>query len=237
LSFTVSEYCRRELKEHYNAPPRHVEVLSNGVDTGRFVPQPDASAYLYKKYGIEPGTALILFVGRFAARKGLPYLLQAFAHLGRERNAGAHLLLTGEGPLRAQLAAQAERQGIANKLTFTGKLDVDDLVRHYAGATVFVLPSSYEGQGIVLLEAMACGLPCIATNNSAIPELVIPGETGYLVEYGKVEELSRAFAHVLDDGASRQRMAENARKRILQEYDWQYLAQKLVGYYSDVLRI
>ncbi len=170
---------------------RRTRVIPNGVDLQRFNP-------LVRGDGVRAAFDLgrrdvILYVGRVAPEKGLDLLLDAFANLRRSRP-DARLLIVGRGPSLGHYMASARRRFPWRGVTFTGFVPDRRLPEFYAACDVFALPSTFETQGMVLLEAMACGKPVVALDHGAIPEVVRNGENGYLAVPGD----PRAFALGLD---------------------------------------
>jgi glycosyltransferase involved in cell wall biosynthesis len=160
----------------------------------------------------------IISVGRLSAEKGQAGLLQAFATLSNDRPDAA-LVIVGDGPEGAALRAMAARLGIADRVTFTGRLSEPDTLRRIAAAHVLVLPSFMEGLPIVLMEAMAAGTPVVASRVAGIPELVDDGRNGLLFTPSKWDELAGCMRRLLDDDALRERFAEQGRVTIESEFD------------------
>ena len=182
-----------------------VRVIPNGIDLEEFSGlrrlRPDAA----------PPT--ILFVGRiYPEQKGLVHLVEAFARL--PERLGARLRLVGEDwGGAAQIRGIAERRGVASRLSVVGPLDRPALLREYGAADLFVLPSLFEPFGIVLLEAMASGLPIVATEVGGIPEVVDEGRTALLVRPADVDALSAAMRRVLEDASLALSLGREGRSR------------------------
>ena len=157
-------------------------------------------------------------VGQLQPAKGYHVLLDALAELvaaGRD----VRLVVVGDGPDREALAAHVERLGIGGRVTFAGALNQHDVRRVYASADAFVLASFAEGVPVVLMEAMAAGVPCVATRITGIPELIRDGVDGLLVAPSSVEELAGAIARLIDAPALRVAVAHSARERVREHYD------------------
>ena len=167
-------------------------MISNSVDTGTFRPLPD----------VEPQPGLDTFIGRFEAQKNVMALVEAVADLP-----GATLVLIGDGPLRGRLEEAVGRRQV--RATFLGRRAHADLPGLLNRSSAFVLPSFYEGNPKALLEAMACGVPVIATRTPGIEGLVVHGETGYLCGTSS-EEIGAALKEVLGDSALRARISAGA---------------------------
>ena len=139
----------------------------------------------------------LLFVGRLDARKGIEHVVQAMPEL-LSRVPGARLHIIGRGPLEPQLRAAAEEGGFEDRVVYLGRVSNDDLVRWYNRAALVVVPSAFEGFGLAVLEAQACGAPVLATNTEGLRDLIDDGETGKLVAFAEPEELA---AYLADQGA------------------------------------
>ncbi|KJS28605.1 MAG: hypothetical protein VR64_23790 [Desulfatitalea sp. BRH_c12] len=160
----------------------------------------------------------LLFVGRFEHVKGLPVLLQAFADLaGRDRM--LHLHMVGDGPQRIELETLARDKGLSGRVTFYGYRSQAQLQAHYAEADVFVLTSFAEGIPVVLMEAMACGVPVVAPRITGIPELIRDCVNGYLTTPGDVESLVKRIEALVQDADLRERFAVQGRRAVEKEFD------------------
>ncbi len=156
----------------------------------------------------------LLFVGRLSEQKGVHVLLEAFARLSNTGTA-AELVLAGDGPLRASLAAQAEAAGIAPAVRFLGYQSGEQIRTHLAQARALVMASFAEGLPVVIMEALALGRPVVATYVAGIPELVRVGETGWLAPAGDTAALAEAMREVLQaDAATRARMGAAGRSAV-----------------------
>jgi glycosyltransferase involved in cell wall biosynthesis len=175
----------------------------------------------------------VLFVGRLVERKGIANLLRAAA--------GSRLpyrvALVGFGPEEARLRSLAAALGLADRVEFAGRVSDAELSRRYAEADVFVLPATIdargdtEGLGVVLLEALAHGLPVVATRRGGIPDIVIDGETGLLVEDGDAAALARAIERLLADPALARRLAERGADHVRSEFGVESVARRLAAIY------
>lgn len=202
---------------HETAPDVEVRVVPHGVDTRRFRPA-DAPR---RKAG---GALRLLTVTRLVERKGLQFALEALAQLACDRTP-FEWQVAGEGNHRAALEAQARRLGLADRVQFLGHASGERLVEAYREADVFVLPSLTESFGVVLAEAMACGLPVVATRVGGVPEVVQHGENGLLVEAGSADALHGAIAAIAEDATLRARMAARNLARAREVYDWDLIAR------------
>jgi glycosyltransferase involved in cell wall biosynthesis len=175
--------------------PHKLHVMRNGVDLQRFqrVDAPELRA----RVGLQPGQGpLLLSVGHLIERKGHDLVIEALAAL-RPAYPDARAVIVGEGVERARLEALAQKLGVADRVTLTGSLPQAELPRWYSAADVLMLASSREGWANVLLEAMACGTPVVATNIWGTPEVVARPEAGVLVDERSGSALAQGVRRLL----------------------------------------
>jgi glycosyltransferase involved in cell wall biosynthesis len=178
----------------------------------------------------------IIFVGRLVSRKGVRYLLEAFQRV--HRSIPHRLVIIGGGPLRAELEAAAVELGIAGRVKFTGLVSDDELNRYYRSCSFLVLPAVYdekgdtEGLGVVLLEAMSCGKPVIASGVGGITDIVADGENGLLVPPADAEALSRAIMALAKNGRLRRAMGRAALGTVDGKFNWDKIVNDLIGLYG-----
>jgi glycosyltransferase involved in cell wall biosynthesis len=192
-----------------------IRMIPNGVDTARFTPA---------EHREHRGPVQLVFVGRVVHQKGLDVLLSALSRLPAE--ADYELTIVGDGPLRDTLTKQAASLGVLARLRFAGwagREEMPDLLRR---ADLFVFPSRDEGMPNAVLEAMAAGLPVVATRISGNEEVVADGETGLLVPPDDPDALAGALAGFLADAALRRRMGAAGRERVCREYSWRSVAER-----------
>jgi glycosyltransferase involved in cell wall biosynthesis len=210
-----------------------VRVIPNGFHPARFDPSPEGAPFR-ASIGMARTTPLVVFAGRLASNKGLHHLVPAFAAL-REGHPDARLVLAGEDQdQRARLEALARKAGVADRVHFTGHLDEATYRSALAAADVFVLPSEWEAFGIVLVEAMACGVPCVATRVGGAPDVVQDGVTGRVVPYGDEAALAQAIGGLLDDRPLAARMGEAGRARAFKEYSWDAVVERTLDLYREL---
>ncbi len=205
------------------APPGRVELVYHGLDLERFPPTPLARPPRDGTVAMEP--VLVLSVGRLVEKKGTDVLLDALASLP----AGLHwrLVHVGGGPLRDAMARRAQALGISTHVTWRGPLTQDELIKEYRAADVFALASRIASDGDrdglpnVLMEAQSQGLACIATQVSAIHELIQDGVTGLLVQPDSPAALAGALELLIVDPARRRGLGEAGRARVVGEFGLQ----------------
>ena len=232
LIVTISNYSLEKILEHYGIDKGKVRIVPNGVDVEKFKPL-ENSALLKRHFGLgnEP---CVLFIGSLIPRKGISFLVEAAKRIIKE-NAETKFLIVGEGPQKNQLTIALESVNLSGNFKFLGNLKEDDLSAVYNCADVFVLPSIQEGQGIVLLEAQACGKPVVAFDIGGVNEAARNGETGLLVDRGSSEELGNALLRLLSEKPLREKMGANGRRFVTENFTWDICAQKMLKVYREVL--
>jgi glycosyltransferase involved in cell wall biosynthesis len=202
-------------------------VMPMGVDTRHFSTVP--------QHG-EDSNQTVLFVGRLARKKGVAYLLRAFPDI-LARHPDARLLVVGDGPCRGELEALSSQLGLAHRVSFAGAQPPTELPPFYSRSRVFVGPSvvtrggDTESFGLVFVEAMAADCPVVGTSVGGIPDVVIHGRTGLLVEPESPGALAAAISGLLDSPAEAGRMSSLARRWARRKFDWQQVARG----YANVL--
>lgn len=208
--FCISHYTASQLMRLSPSHQWHkITVAPLGVDVQMFSPP--------STHG-ETGTLNLLCVGRLNAAKGIHLLLQAMATLRRDFKA-LQLTLVGDGEERASLETLAEWLGISDCVVFSGAVNQDHILPYYQQADVFCLPSFAEGVPVVLMEAMAMEIPCVASRITGIPELIDDGEDGLLFTAANVQALTTALRRLLDDPSLRARLGERARRKVVARYN------------------
>jgi glycosyltransferase involved in cell wall biosynthesis len=199
-------------------PGARIEVIPNGVDTERFKPPAGRSGPADRPE--------LLFVGRLRQFKGVQDAIAALPALERTLGRPARLTIIGEGPSRAALEAQAaglRAAGSNSEVRFLGWLDPARLPAAYESASLLLLPSYVEGHSNVILEALAAGLPCVASDVPGIRETVTDGREGILIPPKSPDALARAAARALADAETWRSMSRNARARAA-EFSWDKIA-------------
>ena len=207
-----------------------VLTILNGVDTERFSPGNDKAGSKIR-LGIDGNVFVIGIVARLAQVKDHATLLEACRILV-ESGHEFRLLVVGDGPLRGQLEERTHFLGISKQVIFTGmREDITDLMR---AMDIFCLSSLSEGISLTLLEAMACGLPIVATAVGGNPEVVVGGETGFLVKPGSPESLSERLAVLISNEQLRITMGQAGRDRVINHFSLQTCALAYQNLYISV---
>jgi sugar transferase (PEP-CTERM/EpsH1 system associated) len=226
----VCEVARRAEIERARVSPEHVVTIYNGIDVERFsATDGDLVIRVRRELGIPAGVPLIGAVGRLHPQKDFAGLLDSLTEV-QKYVSPVRLLLVGEGELRDDLETRARSLGISGIVTFAGfRSDVAEIL---AACDVFVLPSLWEGMPNVVLEAMAVGLPVVATQVGGVPEIVLDGETGLLVPPGDSETLAQALIRLLRDPDLRSRMGRAGRRRVEQHFSANQLVLETEALYE-----
>ena len=225
----VSAQMRADILSHFQVAPERVVVIHNGVDADAFR-RTEAREVLARHQVREP---YVLFVGRISEQKGIFQLLEAARALPDE----VSLVLCASSPDTPELAArlQAAVAGRPRVQWINAMLPVSEVVQLYSHAAVFACPSIYEPFGLINLEAMACGTPVVASRVGGIPEVVVDGETGWLVPPGDPAALAEALRVSLADPTRARRMGEAGRRRVEAHFSWDRIAEHTLAVYRDAI--
>lgn len=223
-----SESTRHDLVDLLTAPPDRITVIYPGVEP-RFRPVEDQDLVrrVRRKYDLPP--QYVLSLGTVQPRKNYVGLMQAFAQLSLPDV--SLVIVGGQGWLSDGIYRVASELALGDRVRFLGFVDDRDLPAIYSGASLFALPSLYEGFGLPLLEAMACGTPVIAADNSSLPEVV--GRAGVLVDALDTGALADAIGHLLTHPAKRREYATLGRAQA-QRFTWRAAAEELLATYQHL---
>jgi colanic acid/amylovoran biosynthesis glycosyltransferase len=199
-----------------------IEVTPLGIEVAGWQPAP---------FREKPLPFEVISVGRLAAVKGYQHLIEAIALL-TQQGRNVRLKLVGDGPERFELEAHASRFGVSDRVVFTGWKNQAELRELYRNSDLCALSSFAEGVPVVLMEAMAAGLPCVAPRITGIPELIRDGVDGLLFTASSTDELASAIAKLMDDTDMRRAMAQSSRARVADKYD----LRKNTMHLSEVFR-
>ena len=226
----TAETMRTEVERGIGASRRLV-TISNSVELGERA-QPEHRPEVRRALGLDEGAALLLTVGRLTEQKGQLHLVRAMRSVV-ETHPQARLLIAGTGELESALRAEVGRLGLEDHVTLLGlRRDVDQLLR---AADLFVLPSLWEGLSIALLEAMAAGLPVVATRVSGTDQVLRHGESGLVVEPRDEDALAKALQAVLDDRELACALGARARATVEEEHSAERAARAYLELYKEVL--
>jgi starch synthase len=243
----VSEETRQDILRLFDVKPERVLVVHNGIDTGEY--RPVSSRNALRAYGVDPGRPYVLFVGRVTRQKGILHLVRAIRHL----DPSTQVVLCAGAPDTEEIAremaaevarARAGREGV---VWIPEMIDRAAVIELYSHAAVFCCPSIYEPFGIINLEAMACATPVVASAVGGIKEVVVPDETGLLVELRQrpggepadperfEQDLASAINRLMGDEPLRRRMGEAGRARAIGSFSWAAIAGRVIDVYGELI--
>ena len=246
----VSEGTKADILEHFDIDPDKITVIYNGIKVEQYQPTRDTDAL--ERHGVDPSKPFVLFVGRITRQKGIVHMVNAVKYL----NPDVQVVLCAGAPDTPEILAEmkdavkAVRQhGFKNLIWVQEMLSKPEVIQMYSHATVFCCPSIYEPFGIINLEAMACHTAVVASAVGGIKEVVIDGETGYLVPLEQLRvapfepvdpdafsrDLATAINKVLDDPALADAMATAGQKRAREVFSWSSIAEQTKKLYASLL--
>jgi len=207
----VAGACRDFLVERESIPPEKITVVPNAIDLRRFSPAAPQAAEARAALGIPAGATVLAGIGRLNPQKNFSLFLDVAAALAPQFP-GLRFLIAGGGPEESMLRAKAASLGLAEKTVFAGH--VADARQAYAAADILLMPSRFEGLPMALLEAMAMGVPVVASRLDGIAEVVADGSEGLLVEPGNAPAFAAAVAELLGNPTRASEISKNARAKV-----------------------
>lgn len=226
---TVSENLRKELIDHFKVDPEKTRAIPNGVDLKLFRPSIPHSEAIRIEYGIDSDYAL--FVGRLVEEKAVDIMIRAIA------DTGIHLVIAGDGPMLPYLKDLARQLKVDQRVHFLGPVPREKLPSLYSQAALSVLPSMTEvGSSLSGLEAMASGLPVVASYASGAHGVVRHGYNGFVIDSRNIELIREKLVQLSKDAALRELMGRRSRQIAMQDYSWQETAKQTLHVYEEVLR-
>jgi glycogen synthase len=246
----VSRGMRADVLSHFSVAPHKVHVIHNGIDTEEY--RRVSGRTRLGRYGIDPQRPYVLFVGRISRQKGILHLLNAIPSL----DSGAQVVLCAGTPDEPEIAKEVEdavRRVAATRgqvIWIREMVDRPTAIELYSHAAVFCCPSIYEPFGIINLEAMACGTPVVASAVGGIPEVVLHGQTGYLVPFAPQPEppfepldparfsrdLAEHLNRLLTDEPLRRSLGVKGRERAEAVFSWRVIARRVLELYRSLIR-
>jgi L-malate glycosyltransferase len=225
---SVSEYLRRETVEAFGVPEERIEVIPNFVDPALYA----RTRYPCRKTAfLKDGEKLVLHVSNFRPVKRVRDVVRVFARLARQ--VPSRLVFIGDGPDRPEAADEARLQAVTDRVVFLGKQD--SVAEIMACADLLLLPSQNESFGLVALEAMASGVPVIASRAGGLPEVVDDGENGFLAPVGDVEAMADGAVHILRDVDTWRRFSAAAARSATERYSVAAIIPQYERYYRRIL--
>jgi alpha-maltose-1-phosphate synthase len=245
----VSEETKRDVLSLFDVKESRISVIHNGIDLLEY--RPAKNPVVLSELGVDPDRPYVLFVGRITRQKGIVHLVRAIRHM----DPGFQIVLCAGAPDTPGIAAEMQEAVASAREQRDGIVWIEKMVTRpeaialYSGASVFVCPSIYEPFGIINLEAMACGTPVVASAVGGIKEVVVDGQTGFLVPLNQMtespfeatdpESFSRDLAAkvnlLMADPPLARRMGEAGRKRAEERFGWDAIARETEGLYRMLL--
>jgi glycosyltransferase involved in cell wall biosynthesis len=207
--------------------------IAQGVDERTFHPS-NKDPKLRKSIGVKEDEGLVLFVGRLAGRKGLDMVVEAFDIIAKEKKK-VRLAIVGTGPRTAMVRKEAKRRGFEDRMTMAGTVDLKELARYYATADVTLFPSRWEGFGLIPLESMASGTPCVSTRVGAADDIITDGVDGYLIDVDDHDALAEKAMKVLGSKEKREAMGKAARRKVEENFTWSHTGKAYYKLYQELV--
>lgn len=247
----VSNETKENILRLFDVPEERVPVIYNGINPDEYTPTFNKATL--EKFGIDPDVAFVLFIGRMTRQKGIIHLVNAIQHL----NANTQVVLCAGAPDTPEIAKETSTAIEAARESFNGKIvwiqemiPTDEKIHLYSHASLFCTPSIYEPFGIINLEAMACETPVIASNIGGMKEIIVPGETGLLVDLEQQREspfeakdpatfsqdLATAINELMRDRETREKMAKAGRERVRSTFSWSEIAKQTLAVYKKIAK-
>ena len=223
----VSRYEKNLLDQQFHLNSRKLIYIPNGINYEKFSN--------FKKRVYSNKKQIILYVGRLEKYKGVQFIISALKKIIEVEN--CELRIIGDGSYKKELINFVEKLGIADHVSFLGKVSESDLIEAYISSDVFVMTSQYEAFCIALAEAMAYALPVIATKVGGMPELIDHGQHGFLIDYPPQRDvLAKTAIYLLENKETARKMGLEGRINIL-SYSWRSSAEKLLELYKNLLTV
>jgi len=226
-----SEFARHQACQELGVPAEKFVVVPYGVDRA-LTPGPKPEA-LARRLGVA-GAPVVLFLGSLEARKNLSFLLDVWQEVVHT-HVDARLVVAGDGPLLGHLRARARTLGLDHSVVFTGHVPATEKLDYYRLADMFVFPSTMEGFGLAVAEAMACGLPVLISDRGSLPELVVPDADGLVADPTDRDAFVRGILTLLGDAGIRRRFGSANRDRVERLFRWDVCAAATARVYEEVL--
>jgi len=221
---TVSHNTGKELEYYYNLHKKDISVIGNGVDEKYFHPVEN-----------ENDKINILYAGRLDQKKGLFELVQSARDICATYE-NVFFKIAGSGPFLNNLLNYVHKNGLSDRVLFYGHVDRNTLRSLYQNSSIFLLPSYYEGLPNVILEAMSCGLPIVATDVGGISEVVHQGDNGFLIQPQDHIQISNSLKTVINDKSLRMKMGNKSRSYIIKHNTWNEISNRYIRQYEELLK-
>ena len=234
----ASKSTKRDLVKFYSIPEERISVIYEGINHKKFKPDNSGSSSIYQKYKLPPMYRYVFHISSETPRKNVDGLIKAFYQLKTKYKLTDLKLLKGGNPQyqkdRKRLLNLIKQLGLQEEIIFLDYIPEEDLSKLYNIAELFVFPSFYEGFGLPVLEAMACGTPVITSNISSLPEII--GNAGIMVNPKNIDSIARAMGEILTNERLREDMISKGLKRA-GTFSWKIAAGETLKVYEKVYRM
>lgn len=217
----ISKGTRDVLTKQYKINSDKIHIIPPGVDTGKF----------YPRENVDKLKNSILFVGRLDERKGIDFLIDAVPSIVREKP-DTKIFVGGKGKLYNKLQRFVQKNNLAKNVEFLGFIPEEDLARWYNQVELVVVPSVFEGFGVTVIEAMACGTPVVATEVDGIRDSIENNENGILVKYGDKDDLAGQIIKLLENWELRLEFSRKGLETVKQKFDWDHIVKHISCLYQ-----
>lgn len=215
--------------------PKKIKYIPNGVDPEKFNPN-IKRCDIRNLYSIPKDSYILLCPRRLDPKNGIEYLIRSAPDVLKEYNNICFLIVgNGNAKHKKYLQRLTREQGVGNKVTFAGSVANAEMPEYYLNSDIVVLPSLVEGTSIAGLEGMACAKPIIGTKTGGIPEIVVDGKNGLLVEPANSRGLAQAILVLLKDEDKRKKFGLKGRELVVSKFDWKVIAQKTLEVYNGLI--
>ncbi len=232
----VSNELEKDVTKKYNVPKRKIITIVNGVNTRRFKPITRKEIQILKLKYTKPNDKIILSAGVITKQKGFQILVKTFGEITKKFQ-GIKLIIVGDGPYLKKLKNLTEKMALEKNVLFLGKINNKEIHKFYKLADICAFPTyRFEGLPYAVLEAMACGKPVIASHIGGISTLIRDHKDGILIEAGNYNQLKYGIIELLKNKTLAKNLGENARIRIVKEYDLHNMVRKTIRIYQDTLQ-
>jgi glycogen(starch) synthase len=233
-TITCSRYMHDQIHDIFALPASKLDVIPNGVDLSALGRPDGVEQFRAERIGLRPEEKMIFFAGRLEYEKGVQTVLDALPLVLDELP--VRFIVAGVGTHEEALREHAIRDGLDGQVEFTGFVSEEDLRMYYAAADLAVVPSLYEPFGMVALETMAAGTPCIAADTGGLRELVVHDATGLRFSPGDPASLADAILRLLTDTRLDRRLTLDARRWLNEGFSWESIADRTVDVYERAIR-
>ncbi len=220
----VSDSTRRIIRRHYGVNLKPCKTIPDGVDESRFYPM-----------NLNRIPSSLLFLGRLEKRKGIDFLIRAIPMV-KDRLNDIQLFIGGGGVLLSFLEDFIKQNNLEDNVRLLGTVDDSSLNEWYNRVSAVIVPSVFEGFGLTVIEAMACGTPVIATDVDALRDVIEDGVNGFLVPYNDVEALSEKILYLLKNKSEQSKFSLNGQKKVQTVYNWSNISQDILRVYGYVFK-